>query len=50
MKKYAPVDRPERTVIVHVNNFDYVYLTEKVEYSSALKRSVPNRTAIVKLN
>ena len=50
MKKYVPVDRPDRTVIVHANNYDYVYLTEKVEYSSSLKRSVPKRTAIGKLN
>lgn len=50
MKNYAPVKRPERTVVVHVNNYDYVYLTEKVEYSSKLKRSVPKRTAIGKLN
>ena len=29
MKNYAPVKRPERTVVVRVNNYDYVYLTER---------------------
>ena len=50
MSKYAPVNLPERTVTVSNGSGTYVYLTQKVEYSSELKRSVPKRIAIGKLN
>ncbi len=50
MSKYAPVDLPDRTVTVCTKSGTYVYLTQKVEYSSELKRSLPKRVAIGKLN
>ena len=50
MKKLNPVDRPDRTVIVHKNDVDYVYFTEKVVYSPEKKRSSPRRVYIGKLN
>lgn len=50
MSKYAPVDLPSRTVTVSTKSGTYVYLTQKVEYSSELKRSVPKRIAVGKLN
>ena len=50
MTRYAPVDMPERTVTVSNKSGTYVYLTQKVEYSSELKRSFPKRIAIGKLN
>ena len=50
MKKLNLVDRPDRTVIVHKNDVDYVYLTEKVVYNPEKKRSSPKRIYIGKLN
>ena len=50
MTRYAPVDMPKRTVTVSNKSGTYVYLTQKVEYSSELKRSFPKRIAIGKLN
>jgi hypothetical protein len=50
MNKYKPVQLPERTVIVRSKNGAYVYLTQKVVYSSELKCSRPKRIAIGKLN
>lgn len=47
---YKPVERPDRTVIVKNNGKEYVYLTQNVKYSPELKRSVPNRISIGKLN
>ena len=50
MIKYEPVDLPDRTVRVASKSGTYVYLTQKVEYSSKLKRSIPTRIVIGKLN
>ena len=50
MIKYEPVDLPDRTVRVASKSGTYVYLTQKVEYSSTLKRSIPTRIVIGKLN
>ena len=50
MIHYKPVDLPERTVTVRTKSGTYVYLTQKVEYSSKLKCSRPKRIAIGKLN
>ncbi len=50
MYKYAPVEIPERTVKVNGKSGTYIYLTLKVEYSNKLKRSIPKRIAIGKLN
>ena len=50
MNKYKPVELPERTVIVRSKSGAYVYLTQKVVYSSELKCSRPKRIAIGKLN
>lgn len=47
---YKAVVRPERTVIVRNKNKQYVYLTQKVQYSPELKRSLPKRILIGKLN
>ena len=48
--KYNPVPRPDRTVIVKNNGYQYVYLTQCVKYSPRLKRSVPSRASIGKLD
>lgn len=48
--KYNPVPRPDRTVIVKNNGYQYVYLTQCVKYSPRLKRSVPSRVSIGKLD
>lgn len=48
--KYNPVPRPDRTVIVKNNGYQYVYLTQCVKYSPRLKRSVPLRVSIGKLD
>lgn len=45
-----PVPRPERTVIVKQKNNRYVYYTQGVRYHKELKRSVPSRVLIGKLN
>lgn len=50
MKSYKPVELPSRTVTVKSKSGIYVYLTQKVEYSSELKCSRPKRIAIGKLN
>ena len=50
MINYKPVDLPERTVTVRNKRDTYVYLTQRVEYSSKLKCSRPKRIAIGKLN
>lgn len=50
MINYKPVDLPERTVTVRTKSGTYVYLTQRVEYSSKLKCSRPKRIAIGKLN
>lgn len=50
MIDYKPVDLPERTVTVRTKSGTYVYLTQRVEYSSKLKCSRPKRIAIGKLN
>lgn len=50
MKSYKPVELPPRTVTVKSKSATYVYLTQKVEYSSELKCSRPKRIAIGKLN
>ncbi len=50
MKSYKPVELPSRTVTVKSKSGTYVYLTQKVEYSSELKCSRPKRIAIGKLN
>ena len=50
MNKYKPVQLPERTVTVRSKSGTYVYLTQKVIYSSKLKCSRPKRIAIGKLN
>lgn len=50
MKHVMPVEMPKRTVVSHTKSADYVYLTQKVEYSKDKKRSVPKRVAIGKLN
>lgn len=47
---YKAVVRPERTVIVRNKNKQYVYLTQKVQYSPELKRSSPKRILIGKLD
>lgn len=47
---YKPVIRPERTVIVRNKDKEYVYLTQKVQYSPELKRSTPKRILIGKLD
>lgn len=48
--KYKPVERPKRTVIVRNNGKQYVYLTQDVKYSPELKRSLPRRILIGKLD
>lgn len=48
--KYNPVPRPDRTVIIKNNGYQYVYLTQCVKYSPRLKRSVPSRVSIGKLD
>lgn len=48
--KYNPVPRPDRTVIVKNNGYQYVYLTQCAKYSPRLKRSVPSRVSIGKLD
>ena len=48
MIHYKPVDLPERTVTVRTKCGTYVYLTQRVEYSSKLKCSRPKRIAIVR--
>lgn len=48
--KFKPVIRPERTVVVKNKDKQYVYLTQSVKYSSKLKRSVPKRILIGKLD
>lgn len=50
MINYKPVDLPDRTVTVRTKSGTYVYLTQRVEYSSKLKCSRPKRIAIGKLN
>lgn len=50
MKSCKPVELPPRTVTVKTKSGTYVYLTQKVEYSSELKCSRPKRIAIGKLN
>lgn len=50
MINFKPVDLPERTVTVRTKSGTYVYLTQRVEYSSKLKCSRPKRIAIGKLN
>lgn len=50
MIDYKLVDLPERTVTVRTKSGTYVYLTQRVEYSSKLKCSRPKRIAIGKLN
>lgn len=50
MFNYKPVDLPDRTVTVRTKSGTYVYLTQRVEYSSKLKCSRPKRIAIGKLN
>lgn len=50
MIDFKPVDLPERTVTVRTKSGTYVYLTQRVEYSSKLKCSRPKRIAIGKLN
>lgn len=47
---YKSVDRPERTVIVKNKGKKYVYLTQNVQYSPELKRSLPKRILIGKLD
>lgn len=50
MRNFKPVERPDRTVVVRGKSGNYVYFTEKVQYNPELKRSVPKRIAIGKLN
>lgn len=50
MNKFKPVELPDRTVTVRLKSGTYVYLTQKVIYSSELKCSRPKRIAIGKLN
>lgn len=50
MRRYEPVERPERTVTVKTKSATYVYLTNGVEYKKSKKRSEPKRTLIGKLN
>ena len=40
MINYKPVDLPERTVTVRNKRDTYVYLTQRVEYSSKLNRGL----------
>lgn len=47
---YKSVERPERTVIVKNKEKQYVYLTQNVQYSPELKRSLPKRILIGKLD
>lgn len=48
--KRKPVPRPERTVIITQKKNRYVYYTQGVKYHKELKRSVPSRVLIGKLN
>lgn len=50
MRKVKSVNLPERTVTTKTKSGTYVYLTQKVEYSSSLKCSRPKRIAIGKLD
>lgn len=50
MKKYNPVECPERIVTQNRNGKIYVYLTKKVVYDPKKKRSIPDRVYIGILN
>lgn len=50
MKKFNPVECPERIVTQNRNGKIYVYLTKKVVYDPEKKRSIPDRVYIGILN
>ena len=50
MKKFNPVECPERIVTQNRNGKKYVYLTKKVVYNPEKKRSIPDRIYIGILN